>query len=397
MGRIHAVADWLGLTRAGTDAATINREDTGTGVTPPSRNGGTQAVSPSRALTISQVYRAVQIHAVAASQLSLDVRRRGTLVPSPLLIRKPEADRSRSATIEYLVTSLALTGNAYLRLLRMDPTDPASPVQSVAALNPNGVVIWDDPTTGRLRYSYNDDLGRHRMFEAWEVAHLPFLRIPGTRYGLGPLQAAQVELGGALDLRDYSAGWFADGGVPTGVLATEQTLTKDQAAQYKALWNETAGGTRITGAGLKYSPILISPKDAQFLESQQFTVTQMARLLGVPASLMLATVEGNSQSYANVEQDWIGYVRFSLMAYLREIEEAFTDILPNGQEARFNVEALLRTDTKTRYEGHEIALRAGWTDVSEVRAIEGLPPRTDLPATPANPAPVSSDTPTPEA
>src|SRR5699024_7486663 len=121
-----------------------------------------------------------------------------------------------------------------------------------------------------------------------------------------------------------------------------------------------------------YSPILLNPADAQFLENQQFTVTQIARLFGIPASLMLAVVEGGSQSYANVEQDWIAYIRFSLMSYLREIEEAFTKLLPNGQTARFNIETLLRADTKTRYEAHEIAIRAGFMKPEEVREIEGL-------------------------
>ncbi len=359
------------------------------GVIPPDRSA-TTSVSPGQALTISMVYRAMQLHAVAVSQLSIDVQRRGARMDPPLLIRKPEVDRHRSATLEYITTSLGLTGNSYWRLLRQDSTDPASPVVAIEVLNPNGVVIWDDPVTGLRRYSYNDDRGRHRMFEAWEIKHLAFLRIPGTPYGLGPIQAAQVELGGAIDLRDYSTGWFANGGVPSGILTSDQHLNKAQADEYREMWDSVpAGRTRVVGSGLGYQSILVSPKDAQFLESQQFTVTQIARLFGVPASLMLATVEGNTQTYQNVEQEWIGYVRFALMAYLREIEEAFSDLLVNGQEARFNVEALLRSDTKTRYEAHEIALRAGWTDVAEVRQIEGLAPRPDL----EKPTPVSPDTP----
>lgn len=386
--RLKRAAEWLGLS--------TRSEGPADGVVPPPRGTTTTVVSPNRALTVSMVYRAVQVHAIAASQLSLTVKRNGaTLATPPLVVRKPEADRTRSGTIEYVVTSLALTGNAYLRLLRLDPADPASPVVSVQALNPNGVIINDDPATGRRTYEYVDDLGRHYTYQAWQVEHLPFLRIPGTPYGLGPIQAAQVELGGALDLRDYSAGWFARADQPTGILSTDTALNADQAKLYKQLWQETAGGVRVLGAGLKYAPILISPKDAQFLESQQFTVTQIARLFGVPASLMLASVEGGAQTYANVEQDWIGYVRFSLMAYLREIEEAFTSLLARGQEARFNVEALLRTDTLTRYQAHEIALRAGWTDVAEVRQIEGLPPRPDLTTIPT--PRVSPDTPAQEA
>lgn len=116
----------------------------------------------------------------------------------------------------------------------------------------------------------------------------------------------------------------------------------------------------------------------QFLETQQFTTTQMARLIGAPASIMLVAVEGTPETYSNVEQEWIGYVRFSLMKPLREIEEAFTELLPRGQVARFKIDNLLRTDTKTRYEAHAIALdpQRGWADEDEIRALEGMAPLT---------------------
>ena len=81
-------------------------------------------------------------------------------------------------------------------------------------------------------------------------------------------------------------------------------------------------------------------------------------------------------TYSNVEQDWIAFVRFTLMGYLRPIENALTDLTVRGQSVRFNFEALLRTDTKTRYEAHEIALRAKFKTVDEVRAIEGDAPLT---------------------
>lgn len=371
------------------------REDAGTptGVQPPARTG-VAPVTPRAGLSISMVYRAVQILTTAAKQIPLVPQRNGAEVEPGLLMRKPELRRTLAGTISYLVCSQATAGAGVLRLYRLDNTDPTSAVQYVEALNPNGVIIRDDPATGRRTYDVIDDLGRHYTLQDWQVAYMPLLEVPGTPYGLGPIQAAQVELGGAIDLRDYAGGWFHTAGVPSGVLTTDQQLTKDKADEYREQWDSVpAGRTRVIGAGLKYNSVLISPKDAQFLETQQFTVTQIARLFGVPASLMLAAVEGNAQTYANVEQDWIGYVRFTLMDYLGSIEEAFSAMLPNRVQARFKVDALLRSDTLSRYQAHEIALRAGWTDVPEVRAAEGLPPRPDLTRRP----PVSSDTPALEA
>lgn len=79
-------------------------------------------------------------------------------------------------------------------------------------------------------------------------------------------------------------------------------------------------------------------------------------------------------TYSNIEQDWIGFVRFTLTKYLRKIEEALTTFTPRGQTVRFQISALLRSDTLTRYQAHQIALSAGFMTLNEVRAIESLPP-----------------------
>ena len=92
---------------------------------------------------------------------------------------------------------------------------------------------------------------------------------------------------------------------------------------------------------------------------------------------MLVSLDGNSMTYSNVEQEWLAFVRFTLMQYLRKIEEALTEISPLGQTIRFDLEVLLRSDTKSRYDAHRVALDAGFLTVDEVRAIEGRAPLTD--------------------
>lgn len=348
--------------------------DTPSGVMPPARDAA--GVSPSTALSISAVFRAVQIHSIAASQLSIDVDRRDQTIPVPSLIRQPDQDMSRSAWIGKCVVSMATTGNAFWKVKRSRRSER---ITDLPVLNPHEVAILED-AKGRTFYSH-----KGKIYDRDEIRHLALLRVPGKREGLGPIQAARAELAGIVDLRDYASSWFNASGVPSGVLKTEQVLSAKQAEDYKVKWTSTpAGQVRVLGQGLSYQPVLLNPADAQWLENQKFSVTQVARLMGVPASLMLAAVEGSAQTYANVEQDWIGYVRFSLMGYLREIEEALSIALPRGQAARFNIETLLRTDTKTRYEAHKLGIEAGFLTKDEVREIEHLGP---MPATQPAPAP----------
>ncbi|MFC8733576.1 phage portal protein [Luteimicrobium sp. NPDC057192] len=383
MGFIQRLGAAVGLVRATTDDGSGPAD----GVVPPSR-AASGIITPATALTISSVYRAIQIHAIAASQLSIDVERGGVIIDTPTLIAQPDIDESRSAFIERSVVALATTGNAFWiqrlgsfgQVVNLEPVDPFKVT----------VVELQD---GSVEYHYDGRI--YRKTGPLRMSHLQLLRVPGKVAGLGPIQAAQVELAGIKDVRDYASDWFQPGGagVPNGVLSTDQMLTGTQGAQYKQMWNDTAdGGVRVLGAGLTYSPILLKPADAQWLESQQFNVTQVARLFGVPASLMLAVIEGNSQSYSNVEQDWLAYVRFSLMGYLREIEEALTVLLPRGQSARFNVETLLRTDTKTRYESYTLAINAGWMRRSEVRATEHLDPIEGIDDAPVSSSPVPAGT-----
>lgn len=364
------------------------------------------AVTTERALSLSTIYRGIQIHATAACQLSIGVERNDEIIATPALVQKPDVDETRSAFLEYTVVSLYVDGNAFWRVLR----NPAGQVVNVIALNPHEVrvvVEYDRNNEEKISYDWRGlTLTKH------DIKHLQLLRVPGIRRGLGPIQAAQIEVRGALDARDYGAMWLTDSNMPDGVLTTDQELAPGDTEKYKNVWyGRNPDGTektdaidaaigerlRVLGKGLSYTPLLLKPSDVQFLETQQYSTIQMARLIGAPASIMLVAVEGSSETYSNVEQEWIGYVRFSLMKPLREIEEAFTSLLPRGQKARFKVDSLLRSDTKTRYEAHGMSLdpQKGWATIDEVRQLEGMTPLTD--AQRAELDARKTTTPTPEA
>lgn len=365
---LERVAVKLGFQRAETMPA---------GVTPPARTGGNVA-TVENSVGLIPVFRNMQILSTAAAQISLDQHRTyGKKIPTAdqhSFIKKPCLTMTRGDFIEGVVLSMAATGNAYWRIFRAG-NGPTDPVVSVEPLSPHEVTKTKNTDTGAVAYSW-----RGLTLQAHEVKHLTLMMLPGAVYGLGPIQAARVDLAGALDLRDYAGNWFNGSGQPEGILTSEQALTQTDSAAIRQQWDEAGAtgkrGIRVLGKGAHYTPIFLKPADAQFLESQNFSITQLARLFGIPASLALAAVEGGAQTYQNVSQDWLAFYRFTLMAYLRKIEEAFSELLPNGSVARFNVESLLRLDTRARYEGYEIAIRSKWLAPSEVRAIEDLEPFT---------------------
>lgn len=376
-------SDWLLGADIESRAEVIPPSDP-TDVRPPSRLASARAVSQSDALSISSVYRAVTIISTAATQLGVDVYRNGAAVSIPSYVRKPNVSMSQAAFLEQTVTSLALAGNAYWLIER----DNRGAVTNLAVANPQDVAIEATAYGTVTGYTY-----RGKTLKASDVSHLALLRVPGSVYGLGPIQAAQVELRGSIDTRNYASNWFENSGIPSGVLKSDSHLTAEAAAQAKASWNDSQGGAHgvaVLGNGLSYDPVFLSPEDAQWLEAQRFSTTAVARLFGTPSSLMLANVEGSSQTYANIESEWIAFSRFTLMAYVQEIEEAFSTLLPGAQRVKFNLDALLRSDTLTRYQAHAIGRSAGFMTVNEIRALENLPPIDGgdvlSPATPTLPA-----------
>ena len=180
---------------------------------------------------------------------------------------------------------------------------------------------------------------------------------------------------GGLDLAAYADEWFLRGDVPNGILSTTQQLTPDDADRYRKRWREshTDHGLAVLGSGLSYSPVLLKPADAQFLESRQFSITEQARMMGIPAPLLLAQVEGSAMTYQNMEHVDLQLMKHTVMDYLNVIEDAFSELLPIGQTAEFRPFASLRSDNKTRAEINEIYIRNRVKTPAQVALEEGLP------------------------
>jgi len=361
--------------------------DPSTALDIPSRSISPRSVSTGDALGLSAVYRAVSVYSIAAKQLGIDVYRAGKQVDAPYFIKRPDINDTRSAFIEQTVVSLALNGNAYWLITR----DNQSRVTNLECFNPLDVSIDVNLAGKAISYNY---MGK--SYSPSEIKHLKLLRVPGNVKGLGPIQAAQSELRGTIDTRDYATNWFETSGVPNGYLSVKEPLVPEDAKGIKDAWNATAGmknGVAVLDNAATYTPVYLNPSDAQFIENQNFNVTGIARLFGIPLRMMLATVEGNSMTYANMSDERKQFIEFSLMQYLIEIEDALSSLLPGSQTAKFNIEALLRADTTARYASYQSAISAGFLTVNEVREIEGYEPLdTPKPEPVAQPKDANADT-----
>lgn len=333
-----------------------------------------------QAASLSSVYRAISIITTSVSQLPIYVERGGQKLEyalMPHVVKQPNLDTSRGDFISQLVTSMCFTGNAYF-LASHDKQRGAR--ANLTALDPREVSVTWNEKQKRINYAY-----RGKTYDKDRIGHARLLTLPGSAVGLSPIQAARNELTGAVKTRDYAAKHFDNMSHPSAILSSEQDLTEEDAKNiinaYNGLDEEgnpkpalnNPARVKVFSKGITYTPLALNPKDVQWIEARQFDTTSIARLFGVPASLMLAAVEGNSQTYANVEQEWISFARFTLTQYTRPIEDELTRMIPEGQRAKFNYEGLLRADTLTRYQSYALALDNGFMTVNEVRRLEERP------------------------
>ena len=127
------------------------------------------------------------------------------------------------------------------------------------------------------------------------------------------------------------------------------------------------------GRDWDYTPISVPPEEAQFVETMKMTTNQIAAIYGIPPE-MIGGESGSSMTYANVEQQQINFVMFTLRPWLVALETAFSALLPDRQYVKFNSDALIRADLKTRWEVNEIRLKNGVASIDEIRAQEDQPP-----------------------
>ena len=125
---------------------------------------------------------------------------------------------------------------------------------------------------------------------------------------------------------------------------------------------------------MKYTPIGISPEQAQFLETRKFQINEIARIFRVPPH-MVGDLE--KSSFSNIEQQSLEFVKYTLEPWLVRWEQSIQRILLSPEEkkqyfAKFNVEGLLRGDYASRMSGYATARQNGWMSANDIRELENM-------------------------
>ena len=347
-----------------------------------------KVVTERSAMQMTAVYACVRILSEAIAGLPLHVYRykedggKEKALDHPLYLLlhdEPNPEMSSFVFRETLMTHLLLWGNAYAQIIRNGKGE----VVALYPLMPNKMTVGRD-TNGQLYYTYQksqDELPKDNTYTVTlypsDVLHIPGLGFDGL-VGYSPIAMAKNAIGLAIATEEYGSKFFANGAAPSGVLEHPGTI-KDP-ARVRESWMSQFGGSAnsnkiaVLEEGLKYTPISISPEQAQFLETRKFQINEIARIFRVPPH-MVGDLE--KSSFSNIEQQSLEFVKYTLDPWVIRWEQSIQRRLLSSEEkkryfVKFNVEGLLRGDYQSRMNGYAIGRQNGWMSANDIRELENL-------------------------
>lgn len=345
-------------------------------------------VNERSAMQMTAVYSCVRILSEAVASLPLHVYKynddggKEKAVKHPLyflLHDEPNPEMTSFVFRETLMTHLLLWGNAYAQIIRNGKGE----IVALYPLMPNRMIV-DRDEKGQLYYQYNtskDDAptmnGSMVNLKPSDVLHIPGLGFDGL-VGYSPIAMAKNAIGMAIACEEYGAKFFANGATPGGIL--EHPGTVKDPKRVRESWTSAFGGSSnankvaVLEEGMKYTPISISPEQAQFLETRKFQINEIARIFRVPPH-MVGDLE--KSSFSNIEQQSLEFVKYTLDPWVARWEQAIVRSLFSTDEktqyfVKFNVDGLLRGDYQSRMNGYAIGRQNGWMSANDIRELENL-------------------------
>ena len=331
-----------------------------------------------KALTLTAVWCAIRLLAESVSSLPISVytkqengdKTEDTKSPIYKLVKfKPNYYQNKITFFEFIMLSICTTGNSYVQIVR---NNSGTPTQLIC-LDPDKVTVVVN--NNELFYQV-DDSG---VLDSSDVLHFKTLTDDGIT-GISPIDQCAKALKWSENLEEFGSTFFSNGAKPSSILQTDRALSDTALTRLKSSFANTYGklknsnSTIVLEEGLTFKPISISPEQAQFLASREFSISEVARIFRVQPHLLMDLTKS---SFNNIEMQSQEFLTYTLMPYITRIEEEMNLKLFRTNELgktfiEFNVNGLLRGDVKTRNEAYKSGITNGYMSINEVRRYENL-------------------------
>lgn len=315
-----------------------------------------------------------------------------------LMHDQPNPEMTSMVFRELIMGHMLGWGNFYGQML----WDGAGVVRQIWPLNPANMQVGRK--NGERIYLYLTQDGRRAAFRQQEILHIPAFGFDGLM-GYSRITLSREPIALAAAARKYSARVFKNDARPSVALMHPKELKQDVHKRLTESWNQTYAGAgnaakmAILEEGMDIKTIGFPPKDAMYIESQKWTLAEIARVFRIPPH-MIGDVERSTSWGTGIEQQEIGYLTHTLRPWMVRIEQQLNKdlLLTDDRRAFFFehlVDAMLRTDLNTRMQAYALAITNGIYTRNEVRERENLLPYNggDEPLHPLNMTSDTSDQP----
>ncbi len=324
--------------------------------------------------------------ALVYRSLGDDGRQEAPNHPVARLIRQPNAHQTWCDWMGMTVAQMLLWGNA-ISVIEYDGRGQPVALRPVPWANVQVQLL----PSGRLAYDIVQyatpwgGTGTPRRFLDDEVYHLRDRSDDGY-VGKSRLSRAPDVLAAAISLQTYTASIWDNAAAPSGLVTLPRNITPEGKGRIESFFT-----SRFTGAGngkrvmfvdsdTTFSPMSVSPEDAEVLASRRFSVEELCRLFNVPPPIVQ---DYTHNTFTNASQANLWFAGNCLRPIARKIEAEFSRSVfaDPAFHLEIDLSGLMRGDYATRWAANVAAVAAKILTVDEVREAEGYGPMPAAPAT----------------
>lgn len=305
-----------------------------------------------------------------------------------LLGREPNENQTAFQVWSHTIAAMLGWGNAYLlkavadgQVVGLYPLDPSRVTPRVEA----GALVFYIRNQGTAERPLDQSATR---LTRDAVLHVPGLLLNDPLIGVSPISIHRHALGNTIAQQEFVGRYYSNDATPGGVVTVPGTLTKEKLEEIRDSFEARHRGlqashrTAVLSGGATYDAAPINLRDAAFIEKTRADVQDIARMLGLPASLLDAADFNHAST---PEQDMLRF-HLRLVPWMRRLESALEtdrDLFPDrdlpaqlDQDlcVRFDADQLVRADLQQRFQAYTAARQGGWLSANEIRAQENLPP-----------------------
>ena len=231
----------------------------------------------------------------------------------------------------------------------------------------------------QMRYILDGDIEHPKTPD--EILHIPGLSFDGVK-GISPVQAGRAAHEHAMLQERWGSNFLRGGSAPSGVVLTQSKVDETVAKEFQDKWAQRYGGVANVGkvlllqGGADYKQITIPPEDAQYLQSREFQRTELVGFYASSIPHHLLGWKSNTSNFGTgIEAQGVHLVRYVLMNRLALMSDAISqELLPPDLVLDFNVQELIKADSKVQAEVAWKERQAGIRSREEWREAVSLPP-----------------------